>query len=55
MYMKLHQAIKTHLMKRVDYDEAIWMATNITERIKQNKDFNEDRIMKLIDEFTYRG
>ena len=55
MYIKLHQAIKAHLMKRVGYDEAVWMATNITERLKQNKNFNENMIMKLIDEFTYRG
>lgn len=30
-------AVKTHLMKRVQRDTAVWVATNITVRVGQNE------------------
>lgn len=51
----LHMAVKKHLMKRVNVDTAIWVATNVTCRVDQNEKMTIEDIKKLRDEFIYRG
>lgn len=48
-------AVKTHLMKRVEHETAMWVATNVTVRVEQNSKMTIEDIIKLRDEFIYRG
>ena len=48
-------AVKQHLMKRVEHDTAVWVATNVTVRVEQNDKMTIDDIKKLRDEFIMRG
>lgn len=51
----LFLAVKKHLMKRVERDTAVWVATNVTCRIEQNSKMTIEDIKKLRDEFIMRG
>ncbi len=48
-------AVKTHLMKRVERETAVWVATNVTVRVEQNSKMTIDDIKKLRDDFIMRG
>lgn len=51
----LFYAVKSHLMKRVEYDTAVWVATNVTVRVEQNEKMTIEDIKKLRDEFIMKG
>lgn len=51
----LFLAVKKHLMKRVSYDTALSVATNVTCRVEQNSKMTIEDIKKLRDEFIMRG
>ncbi len=48
-------AVKKHLMKRVHFDTAQWVATNVTVRVEQNEKMTIEDIKRLRDEFIMRG
>ena len=51
----LFYAVKRHLLKRVQRETAIWVATNVTCRVEQNEKMTVEDIKKLRDEFIMRG
>lgn len=51
----LFLAVKKHLMKRVERETAVWVATNVTVRVEQNSKMTVENIIKLRDEFIMRG
>lgn len=51
----LFLSVKKHLMKRVNKDTAIWVATNVTCRVEQDETMTIEDIKKLRDQFIMRG